>query len=39
MIITRSIRLFITYIKENTKTGELYVGRAGGLVDEINNDV
>jgi len=38
MIVTRGIRLFITYIKENSKTGELYVGRASGLVDNANNE-
>ncbi len=38
MILTRSIRLFITYVKENNKTGEVYIGRASGLVNEVNTD-
>ncbi len=38
MIVTHSIRLFIIYIKENIKTEKLYVGRASGLVDEINEE-
>ena len=33
MIVTRTIRLFITYLKENSETGEIYAGRASGLVN------
>jgi len=31
------IKIFITYIKEKLSTGEIYVGRTSGEIDEINN--
>lgn len=38
MIVTRSLRLFITYIKENSGSGELYIGRASCLVNNIDEE-
>ena len=36
MIVTRGVRLFITYYKENKKAGKVYFGRASALVDGLN---
>ncbi len=38
MIVTRTLRLFITYIKENSNSGELYIGRASGQVNGIDEE-
>ena len=38
MIVTHSLRLFITYIKENTESGELYIGRSSGKVNGIDEE-
>jgi len=38
MIVTHSLRLFITYIKENSESGEIYIGRASGLVNNTGEE-
>lgn len=37
MIIT-GFRLFLTYVKENKKTGKIYIGRASGIIKEISKE-
>jgi len=32
------IKIFLTYIKKKISTGEIYVGRTSGEVDEVNDE-